>query len=50
MCNRLCEVQEPLEAAIAVLYNPVIPLNAKEWVALREVSTVLKRPQLVVCE
>ena len=42
MCSRLCEVQEPLEAAIGVLHNPVNPLTADDWQALREICRILR--------
>lgn len=50
MCSRLCDVQEPLEAAIAVLHNPVTPLSADEWVALKEVTSSLKPFDAVTTE
>jgi zinc finger BED domain-containing protein 1 (E3 SUMO-protein ligase ZBED1) len=42
MCSRVCDVQEPLEAAIALLHNPVAPLTANEWTELREICRILK--------
>ena len=50
MCNRLCELQEPLEAAIAVLHNPVVSLSADERVILKEVSSALKPFDAVTSE
>jgi len=50
MANRLCEVQEPLEATIAVLHNPVAALSADEWVVLKEVASVLKPFDIVTTE
>ena len=51
MYQRVCEVQEPLDAAIAVLHNPAItPLTADDWVALREISLVLKPFDAVTIE
>jgi len=34
MCQRMCEVQEPLNATIVVLMNPVECLTTEEWQAL----------------
>jgi zinc finger BED domain-containing protein 1 (E3 SUMO-protein ligase ZBED1) len=50
MFNRLCEIQEPLEAAIALLHNPVKQLTADEWLALKEISLVLKPFDAVTTE
>ena len=50
MCNRLCELQEPLEAAIAVLHNPVVSLSADERVILKEVTSALKPFDAVTSE
>jgi len=38
----MCEVQEPLNATIAVLMNPVECLTTEEWETLREIAAVLK--------
>jgi len=50
MCQRLCEVQEPLNATIAVLMNPVECLTTEEWQALREIAVVLKPFDAVTTE
>jgi len=50
MVSRLCEVQEPLDATIALLHNPVAALSADEWVALKEVAVVLKPFDCVTTE
>jgi len=41
MVSHLCEVQEPLEATIALLHNPV-----DEWVALKEAASSIKTVRL----
>lgn len=50
MCERMCEVQEPLNAAIAVLMNPVECLTTEEWEALKEIAVVLKPFDAVTTE
>ena len=50
MCHRLCEVQEPLNATIAVLMNPVECLTTEEWQALKEITVVLKPFDAVTME
>ncbi|XP_017474208.1 PREDICTED: zinc finger BED domain-containing protein 1-like [Rhagoletis zephyria] len=42
MIQRLIEVQEPLEATIGVLHNPISILAANEWEVLNEISQLLK--------
>ena len=42
MFRRICEVQEPVDAAIAVLQKPVESLTSDEWKTPREVCQVLK--------
>jgi len=34
MFQRICDVQEPVEAAIGVLHIPVATLSAEEWTVL----------------
>ena len=50
MCSRMCEVQEPLEAAVGVLHSPISSLTSDEWCALREITTVLKPFDAVTTE
>jgi len=50
MCERICEVQEPLNATIAVLMNPVECLTTEEWQALREITVILKPFDAVTME
>jgi len=42
MFRRMCEIQEPLDAAIAVLQKPVESLTSDEWNTARELCKVLK--------
>lgn len=42
MFERMCAVQQPLEAAIGILHNPVDSLNTGEWELLRECCRILK--------
>ena len=42
MFRRICEIQEPVDAAIAVLQKPVEGLTSEEWSTLKEVCKVLK--------
>lgn len=42
MFERLCAVQEPLEAAIGVLHVPTGTLDETEWTTLRELSMLLQ--------
>ena len=41
MSARMCKVQEPLNATIAVLVNPAECLTTEEWEALTEIAVVL---------
>jgi len=50
MFNRICQLREPLQAAIALLNNPVETLTDIEWTVLREVSRILKPFQVVTTE
>ena len=50
MCQRMCEVQEQLNATIAVLMNPVECLTTEEWQALKEIMVVLKPFDAVTTE
>jgi Protein of unknown function (DUF 659) len=50
MCQRVYELQEPLNAAIAVLLNPVEPLTQDDWKALKEITLVLKPFDAVTVE
>jgi len=42
MCQKMCEVQEPLNATTAVLMNPVECLTTEKWKVLKEIAVVLK--------
>jgi len=48
--NRIRQLQEPLQAAIALLNNPVETLTDTEWTVLREVSRILKPFQVITAE
>jgi len=50
MCQRVCELQEPLNATIAVLMNPLECLTTDEWEALKEIAVVLKPFDAVTTE
>lgn len=50
MFQRMCQIQEPLDAAIAVLQKPVKSLSSDEWSTLRELCKVLKPFDLVTRE
>jgi len=50
MFNRICQMPEPLQAAIALLNNPVATLTDIQWTVLREVSHILKPFQVVTTE
>ncbi|CAH0715459.1 unnamed protein product, partial [Brenthis ino] len=42
MIERICSLQEPLEAALGILHNPVENLSEGEWQTLPEVIKILK--------
>ena len=42
MFQRMCELQEPLNATLGVLNNPVEPLNDADWKNLKSFCTILK--------
>lgn len=42
MFQRISTLQEPVEAALGVLHNPIEPISVEEWGILREICTVLK--------
>jgi zinc finger BED domain-containing protein 1 (E3 SUMO-protein ligase ZBED1) len=50
MFQRILEIQEPVEATIAVLKKPVESLSAAEWEILREVCQILRPFELVTVE
>ena len=47
MFERIANVQEPLEATLGVLHNPVENLSTKEWQTLPEICNILKPFDLV---
>ncbi|XP_036327161.1 zinc finger BED domain-containing protein 1-like [Rhagoletis pomonella] len=42
MIERICLLQEPLEAALGILHNPVENLSESEWKSLPDIIKVLK--------
>jgi hypothetical protein len=50
MISRLCQIQEPVEAAVALLHNPVTPLTSHDWEALKEITVVLQPFEAVTNE
>jgi hypothetical protein len=50
MCERICQVQDPLNAVIAVLMNPVESLTTDEWEVLQEIAVLLKPFDAVTTE
>ncbi|GBP41625.1 Zinc finger BED domain-containing protein 1 [Eumeta japonica] len=42
MIERICSLQEPLEASLGILHNPVENLSEDEWQALPEIIKILK--------
>lgn len=50
MFRRICEIQEPVDATIAVLQKPVESLTSQEWSTLKEVCKVLKPFESVTIE
>ncbi|CAH2101176.1 unnamed protein product [Euphydryas editha] len=42
MIERICSLQEPLEASLGILHNPVENLSEGEWQTLPEVIKILK--------
>ena len=50
MCQRVCELQEPLNATIAVLMNPVDGLTPEEWQSLKEIAVILQPFDAVTTE
>ena len=50
MFERIASVQEPLDATLGVLHNPVENLSSEEWQRLPEICNVLKPFDLVTKE
>lgn len=50
MYERVCELQEPLEATLGLLHNPVPALTSEEWDVLKEVCQILKPFDLATTE
>ena len=50
MFERIVDVQEPLEAALGVLHNPVENLSTEDWQTLPEICKVLKPFDLLTKE
>lgn len=50
MYERVCELQEPLEATLGLLHNPVPALTSEEWEVLKEVCQILKPFDLATTE
>ena len=42
MFDRICELQEPINATLQLLNNPVDALNEKEWEILKNLCIILK--------
>lgn len=42
MIERICSLQEPLEASLGILHNPVENLSEDEWQTLPEIIKILK--------
>lgn len=42
MIERICSLQEPLEASLGILHNPVKNLSESEWQTLPEIIKILK--------
>lgn len=42
MLERMCILQEPLEAALGLLHNPVENLSESDWQALSDIIKILK--------
>lgn len=42
MIQRICSLQEPLEASLGILHNPVENLLEGEWQTLPEIIKILK--------
>lgn len=50
MFQRICLIQESVEASLGMLHNPVETLSADEWITVREICTILKPFQQITVE